>query len=108
MQKIKEKKRNNTDTFYILQIIWTLMQNKRRVQFLLLLLVMIISSIAELCTLASVVPFLKIIVEPESIFNIKIIKYLSENYFNIENSSELLLPITLAFGFLTILPSTST
>ena len=79
------------------------MQNKRRVQFLLLLLVMIISSIAELCTLASVVPFLKIIVEPESIFNIKIIKYLSENYFNIENSSELLLPITLAFGFSAII-----
>ena len=74
MQKLKLKKRNHTDTFYILQIIWSLMQKKRRVQFLLLLLVMILSSIAEICTLASVVPFLKIIVDPESIFNIKIIK----------------------------------
>ena len=105
MQKLKVKKRNNTDTFYILQFIWMLIQKKRRFQFLLLLLVMIISSIAELCTLASVVPFLKIIVDPESIFNIKIIKYLSENYFPVTDSSELLLPITLTFGLSAILSS---
>ena len=64
---------------------------------------MLISSLAELCTLASVVPFLKIIVDPESIFDIEIINFIIFNYTTITDSSQLIFPITLIFGTCAIL-----
>ena len=103
MKKTKTKKVSNTDTLYILKIIWSLLKTKRKFQFFLLLLVMLISSLAELCTLAAVVPFLKIIVDPESIFDIEIINFIIFNYTPITDSSQLILPITLIFGTSAIL-----
>lgn len=105
MTKTKTQRGSNTDTLYILKIIWSLLNYKRKFQFFLLLLVMLISSIAELCTLASVVPFLKILVDPESIFDIKIINFMIINYTSITDSSQLLLPITLIFGISAIFSS---
>lgn len=95
--KIKESSDLNKSIF-ILNIIWSLIGKKRKFQLLFLIFIMILSSIAELCSLASVVPFLKIIVDPSSILDIKIIKYFVQNFYPITEESQLLLPIVLVFG----------
>ena len=91
------------NSIFILKIIWKLIEKKRKFQLLFLILIMILSSIAELCSLASVVPFLKIIVDPNSILDINIVNYFVQNYYPVEETTQLFLPIALVFGSTAIL-----
>ena len=47
--------------------VWRYISKKRKIQFLFMIVVMIISGISELFTLAAVIPFLSIITNPESL-----------------------------------------
>ena len=48
--------------------LWKHLTNKRRIQFLLLLLLMILASITEVVSIGSIVPFLGALTSPEQIF----------------------------------------
>ena len=94
-----DKINHSNNSIYILKIIWSLINKKRRTQLFLLIFVMIISSITELITLASVVPFLKVLTDPGQIYNSKILNYFLGNILQINSPDKLLLPVTLVFGF---------
>ena len=78
------------------------LSRRRRLQLCALLLVMITSSVAEVLSLASVLPFLAVLANPDELWNQAIIQQWSP-VFGISNASGLLLPLTLIFALLSLL-----
>ena len=76
--------------------IWAHLSNKRRIQILLLLIVIIISGFAELVSLGAVVPFLSVLNNQDDLFNNSFVQEIL-SYFSINSSSELILPVTILF-----------
>ena len=54
--------------------LWQHLTKKRRIQFFLLLILMLLASIMEVVSIGAVVPFLGALTSPESIFKYKLIR----------------------------------
>ena len=65
---------------------------------------MLVSGAAEVFTLASIIPFLAILNDPDFIWKIDIVRQLSQ-FFGVSSSSELLLPFTVIFVISAVLAS---
>mgnify|MGYP006088941621 CR=1 FL=1 len=76
--------------------LWKHISSVRRRQFFLLLLLTIICSFAEIVSLASVVPFIAIITQPEIIFDYPFIESFVK-IFGIEEGVDLVIPLSIAF-----------
>jgi len=76
--------------------LWKHINPVRRGQFSLLLVLTFLSSFAEIVSLASVVPFIAIITQPEIIFDYPFIVNFVE-LFGIEKSADLVIPLSIAF-----------
>lgn len=76
--------------------LWPHIEPKRRRQFLMLLILMIFSSVAEVFSLGAVVPFLGVLSSPEIFFQNLSFKPLID-FFDIKNSGELLFLVTVIF-----------
>lgn len=82
--------------------VWLNIPGNRKKQFLFLFFLMFFGSIAEVISIGTVIPFLSVVTNPEILFNNTYISpYL--NLFNINNSKQLIWPITLVFCFLVII-----
>lgn len=81
----------------LLKRLWQHITPRRRGQFGLLLILMIVASLAEIVSIGAILPFLAVLTAPERIFQLQlaqpIIKLLGITSFN-----QLLLPLTIAFG----------
>ena len=76
--------------------LWEHLTKKRRIQFLLLLVLMILASITEVVSIGSVVPFLGALTAPEQIYQHNLAQPLIQ-FFSITESAQLLLPLTIIF-----------
>ena len=76
--------------------------SRRKVQFGLLLILMIIASFAEVVSLGAVIPFLSVLTSPESLLESNTIQAFILK-FDIKNPRDLLLPITIFFSIAVIL-----
>lgn len=76
--------------------LWQHLTIKRRIQFLLLLVLMFLASIMEVVSIGAVVPFLGALTSPESIFKYKLIQPIIE-ILGITEANQLLLPLTTMF-----------
>ena len=76
--------------------LWQHLTIKRRIQFLLLLVLMLLASIMEVVSIGAVVPFLGALTSPESIFKYKLIQPIIE-ILGITEANQLLLPLTTMF-----------
>jgi len=78
------------------------MSSKRKYQVIILLILTILGSIAEIISLGSVVPFIGVLVQPEKIFEYS---YLNgfKNLLELNQPSDLILPLTIIFGFAAII-----
>ena len=85
----------------LLGSLWMHISSKRKLQFGFLIILMIISSLAEIFSIGAVVPFLGALMSPEKLFTIPLIKNIAE-YLNIIKPSQMVLPLTLIFGFLAL------
>ncbi len=85
-----------------LQSLWLHISNQRRKQFLLLLILMIFGSLAEVISIGAVLPFLAVLVAPEQIFQNPIAQPLIQ-ILEISEPSQLLLPLTVIFGLTVII-----
>ena len=84
------------NTNNLIKNLWTHLRKRRKLQFLLVIILMFIASFAEVMSVGAVIPFLGVITNPESIYlNPSIQPYLST--FNIDSPDELMLPITVIF-----------
>jgi len=82
--------------------LWSHISKSRKVQFLLLLILTVFASIAEVISLGAILPFIGILTQPEQVFESP---WLSEfiSFFGIQSGQELVLPLTVAFGLSAII-----
>ena len=84
------------NTNNLIKNLWTHLRKRRKLQFLLVVILMFIASFAEVMSVGAVIPFLGVITNPESIYlNPSIQPYLAT--FNIDSPDELMMPITVIF-----------
>ena len=81
--------------------LWKHLSKKRRTQFLLLLILMVLASIMEVVSIGAVVPFLSALTSPETIFEYKFIQPVIE-MLGITQSNQILLPLTIIFVIATL------
>jgi ATP-binding cassette subfamily B protein len=86
----------NISSLQLLLEFWKKIGSHYRLKFSLLLLLALVSSIAEVVSIGLIVPFLGILVSPDDMLNNEIV-YSIAHYFNILSTKDLLTPITLIF-----------
>ncbi len=62
----------------------------------MVVLLMIMSSVSEVISMGSVIPFLGVITSPDMVFNHELIKPIV-NKFNLSHSHDIILPVTIIF-----------
>ena len=77
-------------------MLWGHLSKIRRVQFFLILIMMLFASVAEIFSLGAVIPFLAALTSPELLFNDSRAQPLII-FFGIKEPNELILPITIVF-----------
>ncbi len=96
------KKLRDLSTIVLSLKLWMSLTKKRKYQFIVYLILSVISSFAEVISLASVIPLLSVLSEPEKIFNLSLVNSIASKFY-ITSAENIRLPITLAFGFIVIL-----
>ncbi len=81
----------------LLKRLWLYISLRRRRQFGLLLVLMMLSSLAEIFSIGAVLPFLAVLSAPERVFELPKIQPIIQ-IFGLHEPAQLLLPLTLAFG----------
>ena len=94
--------KENQSISSLLKRLWHHISPHRRGQFGLLLVLMFLASFAEILSIGAVLPFLGVLTAPERIFDMSIAQPFI-NEFNLTKPSQLLLPLTVAFGLAAIL-----
>ena len=74
----------------------------RRKQFVLLLVLMILAAFAEVFSIGAVLPFLTVLMSPEVVYEHSYAQPFIQ-YFGLVSPDQLLLPMTIAFGFAALL-----
>ena len=82
--------------------LWQHMSLRRRRQFILLLVLMMVASLAEIISIGSVIPFLGALTSPESFFANPLVQPLI-SFLKIENANQLIAPLTIIFCLSAIL-----
>ena len=95
--QLSDKQPLHQSTRSLLLGIWGNIGRRRRIQLALLLLVMIVSGIAELVSLGAVLPFLAVLSDPEQLWQHPLVQNLGMKV-GINKSNDLILPATLAFA----------
>ncbi len=91
-------KNNNIFLLKLLKKTFFYLSKKRKKQLILVFLFMIISGLGEVFSLASLIPLLSIVTNPETIWNIPLVKNFS-NLIGIVSPNELFIPFILIFTF---------
>jgi ABC-type multidrug transport system fused ATPase/permease subunit len=91
----------NADLYEALLGLWNFVSPRRRRQLVLLTLLIVITSFSEILSIGAIVPFLGILMNPGHFFEILPFKSLFVR-FGFTTLNDLILPFTLAFGFLVI------
>lgn len=81
----------------LLRQLWAHLSRRRRLQLGVLLLVMLASSVAEVLSLAAVLPFLAVLANPTGLWSQPLVQQWALRL-GIDGAKELLLPITMAFA----------
>jgi len=76
--------------------LWQRMSLKRRHQFIILLILMVIASFAEIISIGSVIPFLSALTSPENFFVNPLAQPLI-SFLRIESANQLIAPLTIIF-----------
>ena len=82
--------------------LWGHISKRRRIQFWILRVLMVLSSFAEILNIGAVMPFLGVLIAPEKIYNLKQLNPIIE-FLGIKSPAELLVPIIIMFGVLVVL-----
>lgn len=87
---------------HLLKQLWLHLSRRRRIQFGMLLVLMIFASLTEVLSIGAVLPFLGVLTAPDRVFSNPLVHPFMQNL-GIPSSEQLLLPLTIAFGFAALL-----
>jgi ATP-binding cassette subfamily B protein len=82
--------------------LWEHISPRRKKQFFLLTVLIVVASLTEIISIGAVLPFLAALTDPDKVFQLPLAQPLIQAL-NITSSNQLLLPLTIAFGFAAIL-----
>lgn len=85
---------NNSSNF---KDLWSHIEKSRKIQLILVIILMIFASMAEVISIGSIIPFLTVILNPDSLYEIELLRNLL-NYLNINSAQELIIPFTFLFA----------
>jgi ABC-type multidrug transport system fused ATPase/permease subunit len=88
--------------FWVLQNLWRNLSSRRQIQIVLLLVLMIFASLAEVLSIGAVLPFLGVLTAPEQVFDHPSAQPFIQ-FLGITSATQLLLPLTLAFATAAVL-----
>jgi len=89
----------------MLKQLWHHLSERRRKQFWLLLILMILASITEIISVGAVLPFLGILTAPDQIYQHQLMQPVND-ILNLTSPEQLILPITLSFILAVLLAGT--
>ena len=98
----EENQKNNYQILFLLKELWYFFSRKRKIQFFIILILMLLSGLAEMISFTAIIPFLTVITEPERLFGLNEFGFIYE-LLNIDNESELLIPVSFLFISIAIL-----
>lgn len=81
----------------LLYRLWPHISLRRRRQFALLFLLMVVCSIGEIVSIGTILPFLAVLISPERLFDIQFVK-IAATYFGVTEPRDLLFPLTVLFA----------
>ncbi len=84
--------------FTLLTRLWSHISKRRRTQFALLLILMILASFAEIISIGAVLPFLAVLTAPDRIFYHPSVQPFIHSA-GLTSPTQLLVPLTILFGF---------
>jgi len=88
-------------TFTLMLRLWRCLSSRRKKQLVLTILLMVVVSIAEVLNIASIMPFMGALIDPERLLSNQYLKPLIK-FLAIKDASGLLIPMAVLFGFFTI------
>ena len=100
--RINKANKTNYKSAKIIFFLWNKFKKKRRIQIICSIFLIIGSGISEMISLGLVVPFLTILIDPKSLFEIKSLAFIVE-FFNIDKLDNLRLTFTFLFGISSVL-----
>ena len=86
----------------LLHRLWAHISVRRRWQFLMLLVLTMFSSFAEVVSLSAVLPFITVITQPDKLFNLPLITDIAHTL-GIEKGADLVIPLTIVFVVASVL-----
>ena len=89
-----KKNKNFRDVFLRL---WPHLSRHHKRKFTFIVILMVIASIAEMFSIATVIPFLGVIAAPETVFNLEIFQGLIQ-FLSLTSPQQIVLPITVLFA----------
>lgn len=97
----------NSDTpiTTLLRHLWHHISPRRRGQFMLLLVLMLLASFAEILSIGAVLPFLGVLTAPERIFEMPVAQPIIQAL-KLTEPKQLLLPLTIVFGLAALIAGT--
>ena len=84
-------------TIYLTKKLFLLMERRRRYQFLILLALMILTSMFEVISIGAVIPFLGVLIEPSSIFELPAAQPFIQ-FLGVDQPTQIILPISALFA----------
>lgn len=91
------KKQRTQALLPLLRRLWQHISLRRRRQFALLFLLMVVCSIGEIVSIGTILPFLAVLISPERLFDIQFVK-IAATYFGVTEPRDLLFPLTVLFS----------
>ena len=84
------------DLLKIIKNLWKNIRFNKKIQICFLIPLMIFVSLAEVLSISTVIPFMTVLIDPNKVFDLEIIKPILD-IFKIKVASELIFPITIIF-----------
>ena len=81
---------------YNIKKLWKYLSRRRHNQFWLVLLLMIVSSFAEMVSIGLILPFLGALTAPEKVYDHEMMQHLIQ-YLDISSPNQIIFPLTLIF-----------
>ena len=92
----------DNSTIDLTKKLFLLMERKRRYQFLILLILMILTSIFEVISIGAVIPFLGVLIEPSNIFELPAAQPFIQ-FLGVDQPTQIILPISALFAIAVVM-----
>ena len=90
------KQASELGTLRLLVRLWHRLRPRRRKQIVVVSFLMVLSTFGEVLTLGAVIPFITVLVEPERVFEIRLVAEIAQSL-NLDRAEDLVVPLAVVF-----------